>query len=83
MENTETVKINSTPKYYIDAIKRYQEKNKEKIKQYQKQYRFEKACKVDLNSIPNEKLTKTQLLIKINNLEKEIELLKNNKTSTE
>jgi hypothetical protein len=69
-------KINKTPIYYLNAIKKSQAKNKDKIKDYQEKYRLEQNQK-KIDTLPNEKLTKSQLLIKIKKLEDELSKFKN------
>ena len=71
------VKVNKTPIYYLNAIKKCQEKNKDKIKEYQAKYRAEKSQK-KIDTMPNNKLTKAELLIKIQKLEDELNKLKYN-----
>ena len=71
VNNNSTQKINKTPIYYLNAIKRSQEKNKDKLKEYQAKYRAEQNQK-KIETLPIEKLTKSQLIIKIKMLETEL-----------
>jgi hypothetical protein len=69
-------KTNKTPIYYLNAIKKCQAKNSCKIKEYQAKYRSEKA-KHKIEILPNEQLTKSQLLIKIQILEDKLKKIEN------
>jgi hypothetical protein len=65
---------NKTADYTLRASKKYRERNPEKIKAYYEKY---KALKVNKNifSVPNNKLTKTELINKIETLEENMKTL--------
>ena len=53
-----------TKSYVLNASKRYRDKNPEKMKEYREKYKKEKADLL-INSLPNDNLTKFQLITKI------------------
>jgi hypothetical protein len=63
-----------TKSYVLNASKRYRDKNPEKMKEYREKYKKEMADVV-IKSLPNENLTKFQLIIKITRLEDNIKTL--------
>lgn len=62
---------NKTAEYTLKAIKKYRERNPEKIKAYRDKYKAEKANK-DIALLPNNKLTKHELICKIERLEEDM-----------
>ena len=67
-----------TKSYVLRAAKTYREKHPEKVKEYREKYKKDKEEK-DINLLPNDKLTKKQLLIKMTKLEEKIKSLEINK----
>ena len=63
-----------TKSYVLNASKRYRDKNPEKMKEYREKYKKEKADLL-INSLPNDNLTKFQLITKITRLEENIKNL--------
>ena len=63
-----------TKSYVLNASKRYRDKHPEKMKEYREKYKKEMADVV-IKSLPNENLTKFQLIIKITRLEDNIKTL--------
>ena len=63
-----------TKSYVLNASKRYRDKNPEKMKEYREKYKKEKADLL-INSLPNNNLTKFQLITKITRLEENIKNL--------
>ncbi len=63
-----------TKSYVLNASKRYRDKHPEKIKEYREKYKKEKADLL-INSLPNDNLTKFQLITKITRLEEKIKNL--------
>ena len=57
-----------TKSYVLNASKRYRDKNPEKMKEYREKYKKEKADLL-INSLPNDNLTKFQLITKNKELE--------------
>ena len=63
-----------TKSYVLKAARTYREKHPEKLKEYREKYKKDKEEK-DINLLPNDKLTKKQLLIKMAKLEEKIKSL--------
>ena len=63
-----------TKSYVLNASKRYRDKNPEKMKEYREKYKQEKA-ELLINSLPNDNLTKFQLITKITRLEESFKSL--------
>ena len=63
-----------TKPYVLNASKRYRDKNPEKMKEYREKYKHEKA-ELLINSLPNDNLTKFQLITKITRLEESFKSL--------
>ena len=68
VELNETNKSNKLPEYILNASRRYREKNKDTIIQKHKSQKLEKD-KLAITTIPNNELTKPQLLLKVELLE--------------
>ena len=73
-ENTEKNKTSKLPDYILKASRNYREKNKDIIIQKQKFQKLEKD-KIAIKSIPNNELSKPQLLLKLNLIEAKIKEL--------
>ena len=69
-----TTKQFKTKSYVLKAARTYREKHPEKLKEYREKYKKDKEQK-DINLLPNDKLTKKQLLIKMTKLEEKIKSL--------
>ena len=67
-ETTENNKSNKLPEYILNASRRYREKNKDTIIQKHKSQKIEKD-KLAIKTIPNNELSKPQLLLKVELLE--------------
>lgn len=76
VNTTKSNKQIKTPEYYLNAIKKYQANHKDEIKEYQKNYRLKKKAEINLDDTPNDKLTKAQLILKIEKLEAQLANLK-------
>ena len=68
VELNETNKSNKLPEYILNASRRYREKNKDTIIQKHKSQKLEKD-KLAIKTIPNNELSKPQLLLKVELLE--------------
>ena len=68
IELNETNKSNKLPEYILNASRRYREKNKDTIIQKHKSQKLEKD-KLAIKTIPNNELSKPQLLLKVELLE--------------
>jgi hypothetical protein len=73
-QTTEPSRQLKTKSYVLNASKRYRDKNPEKMKEYREKYKKEKADLL-INSLPNDNLTKFQLITKITRLEENIKNL--------
>jgi hypothetical protein len=72
MENVDLEnKSKKLPSYVLNAAKRYREKHKEEITQKFKANKLEKD-KIAIETLPNNELTKPQLLLKVEYLEKKL-----------
>ena len=70
-ETTENNKSNKLPEYILNASRRYREKNKDIIVQKHKSQKLEKD-KLAIKTIPNNELSKPQLLLKVELLEEKL-----------
>jgi len=68
VEPNENNKSNKLPEYILNASRRYREKNKDTIIQKHKSQKLEKD-KLAIKTIPNNELSKPQLLLKVELLE--------------
>jgi hypothetical protein len=64
----ENTKTNKLPEYILNSSRRYRERNKDTIIQKHKSQKLEKD-KLAITTIPNNELTKPQLLLKVELLE--------------